>query len=53
MPAEFDWCRKQSGSHIITIKHGKDKYQHICYFKGKSYPGEVKTKQSDSKDSKK
>jgi len=48
MPKAFLECKKRGG-HIRTIKHGKNKYQHICYINGKSYAGEVKTKKKKEK----
>ena len=45
MPAEFDACRKNGGKiRTMTLKGGK--YIHICVLNGKSYKGEMKTKQS-------
>jgi len=45
MPAEFDACRKNGGKiRTMTMKGGK--YMHICILNGKSYKGEVKSKQS-------
>jgi len=43
MPKAFEAC-VAGGGRVRTIKHGKNKYQHICYKDGKSYAGEVKTK---------
>lgn len=48
MPKAFDDCVK-NGGRVRTIKHGKDKYQHICFINGKSYAGEVKTKKKKGK----
>lgn len=48
MPAAFDLCYKNKG-FIKTLKKGKNKYQHVCYFKGKSYKGEIKTKKKARK----
>ena len=46
MPAEFDSCVKKGGKvRTKTMKGGK--YMHICLLDGKSYAGEVKTKQSN------
>jgi len=45
MPAGFEWCSKQKGHRIRTIKpkgKGSRTYMHVCYLNGKSYPGEVK-----------
>lgn len=41
MSKEFTNCIA-GGGRVRTIKHGKTKYQHICYLNGKSYAGEVK-----------
>jgi hypothetical protein len=47
MPAAFENCRKGGGKvRTITLKGGK--YMHICILNGKSYKGEVKTKQGES-----
>jgi len=48
MPKAFEKC-KNDGGRVRTIKHGKNKYQHICYIGGKSYAGEVKTKKTKGK----
>jgi len=46
-PQGFDACRKNGGKvQTMTLKGGK--YMHICILNGKSYKGEVKTKQSSS-----
>ena len=43
MPPEgFDRCVKDGG-RIRTKKLKGGKYMHICFLKGKSYAGEVKT----------
>jgi len=42
MPAGFDMCRSKGG-RIRTKKVGGNKYMHICFLGGKSYPGEVKS----------
>jgi hypothetical protein len=52
MPVAFDRC-VANGGRIRTKDVGKDKYLHICFLKGKSYAGEVKTKKSASKPGKK
>jgi hypothetical protein len=45
MPKEFDACRAGGGKiRTMTLKSGK--YMHICVLGGKSYRGEVKTKQT-------
>jgi len=47
MPAGFTNCVKKGGQvRTLTINKKKGTYMHICYLKGKSYPGEVKTKKS-------
>lgn len=47
MPAEFDACRK-GGGKIRTIEMKGGKYMHVCILNGKSYKGEVKTKQAST-----
>ena len=48
MPKEFDACRSGGGKvRTLTLKGGK--YMHICILDGKSYKGEVKTKQGGGK----
>jgi hypothetical protein len=45
MPAEFESCVRNGGR--VRTKSLKDgKYLHVCYLRGKSYDGEVKTKKS-------
>ena len=44
MPAAFDNCVKRGGK-VRTKSLGKGKYMHICVLNGKTYAGEVKTKQ--------
>lgn len=43
MPKDFERCVK-GGGRVRTISLPHDKYVHVCYLKGKSYRGEVKTK---------
>ncbi len=44
MSAAFEKCVDNGGRvRTITLKNGK--YMHVCYLKGKSYPGEVKKKE--------
>ena len=43
MPKAFENCVKRGG-RVRTKKLSGDRYMHICYLNGKSYPGEVKTK---------
>ena len=44
MPKAFYECAKKGGK-IRTRELGNGKYMHICFYKGKSYAGEVKTKE--------
>jgi hypothetical protein len=47
MPAAFTNCVKKGGKvRTIQINKKKGTYMHVCYLKGKSYPGEVKKKKS-------
>lgn len=48
MPEGFERCRKAKGSRVRTRTLSGGRYQHICYLKGKAYPGEVKKKKSSS-----
>lgn len=48
MPASFDRC-VANGGKVRTKTIGKFKYQRICFLKGKSYAGEVKTKKKVKK----
>lgn len=48
MPVEFDNCVKRGG-RVRTKKIGKNKYQHFCFLKGKSYAGHIKTKKTKKK----
>jgi hypothetical protein len=50
MPAAFDKCRS-GGGKIRTKQLGGGKYMHVCILNGKSYAGEVKTKQSSTSSS--
>jgi putative hemolysin len=46
-PQAFDNCRKSGGKiRTLTLKGGK--YMHVCILNGKSYRGEIKTKQTSS-----
>jgi hypothetical protein len=47
MPKEFDACRA-GGGKIRTVKMKGGKYMHVCFLNGKSYKGEVKTKQAST-----
>lgn len=42
MPKEFSDCQKMGG-RIITKVLSNGRYIHICFLKGKSYAGEIKT----------
>ena len=44
MPAGFNKCKK-NGGRIRTKKLKGGQYMYICYLNGKSYAGEVHTKQ--------
>jgi len=44
MPEAFNNCRK-NGEKIRTLELKGGKYMHICILNGKSYRGEVKSKQ--------
>ena len=48
MPKEFDMCAN-NGGRIRTKELGNGKYMHICFLKGKSYAGDVKTKKKIKK----
>ena len=43
MPKAFDNCVKQGGRVRTKVLSG-GRYMHICFLKGESYAGEVKTK---------
>jgi len=45
MGAAFDACVSQGG-RVRTKKLKGNKYMHVCFIRGKSYAGEVKTKKS-------
>ena len=47
MPSSFERCRRNGGK-IRTKQLSGGRYMHICVLKGKSYPGEVKTKKESS-----
>lgn len=48
MPKSFTNCVKKGGRvRTKTLKGGK--YIHICYLRGKSYAGEVKTRKGKKK----
>ena len=44
MPADFNKCVAEGG-RVRTKKLSKGRYIHLCWKDGKSYAGEVKTKQ--------
>jgi len=44
-PQNFNNCRKNGGK-IRTKTLSGNKYMHICFLNGKSFPGEVKTKKA-------
>ena len=47
MPAAFTNCVKKGGKvRTVQINKKKGTYMHVCYLKGKSYPGEVRKKKS-------
>ena len=48
MPKAFDDCVK-NGGRVRTKKLKGGKYIHICFLKGKSYAGEVKTAEKKEK----
>lgn len=50
MPKGFDKCRA-GGGKIRTKKLSGGKYQHVCILGGKSYGGEIKTKQKSNSSS--
>lgn len=43
MPKAFDNCVSKGG-RVRTLSRGKNKFQRICFIKGKSFAGEIKTK---------
>ena len=43
MPKAFTDC-VAAGGRVRTKRLSKGRYLHICFLKGKSYPGEVKMK---------
>ena len=46
MPKAFEHCIK-AGGRVRTKTMGNGKYMHICFLKGKSYAGEIKTKKTN------
>ena len=44
MPIAFNKCVKQGG-RVRTKSLSENRYMHICFLNGKSYAGEVKTKE--------
>lgn len=47
MPQAFDTC-VANGGRVRTKDLGAGKYMHICFYKGKSFAGEVKQKKTES-----
>jgi len=47
MPKAFDDCVK-AGGRVRTKSLTGGRYIHVCYFHGKSYAGEVKTKSKNA-----
>ena len=47
MPESFDRCR-QAGGKIRTRTLDGGRYQYICIYKGKVFPGEVHKKKTES-----
>jgi len=45
VPKEFNACVK-NGGRVRTKTLSNGRYIHICFLNGKSYAGEVKTKQA-------
>ena len=43
MGKEFDSCVSRGGL-VRTISRGKNKFQRLCFIKGKSFAGEIKTR---------
>jgi len=50
MPEAFERCVAKGG-RVRTKKLAGNKYMHICWLNGKSYVGEIKTAQTESKPS--
>lgn len=48
MPQAFNECVK-NGGRVRTKKLSGGRYIHICFLNGKSYAGEVRTKEKKSK----
>jgi len=46
MPASFDKCANEGG-RVRTKKLSNGRYLHICFKGGKSFAGEIKTKQKN------
>lgn len=47
-PAEFDRC-VQAGGRVRTKTLSGGRYLHLCFLNGKSFAGEVRTKQKATK----
>ena len=48
MPAGYENCVAKGG-RVRTKSLSKGRYMHICFMNGKSYAGEVKTKEVKKK----
>ena len=48
MPKGFEMCQREGG-RIRTKALSGGRYMHICFLKGKSYAGEVKTNEKKNK----
>ncbi len=48
MPKAFNDCVK-NGGRVVTMPLSGDRYFHICNLNGKSYAGEIKTKEPKDK----
>jgi len=48
MPAGFEKCVR-NGGRVRTKKLSGNKYQHVCFLKGKSYAGHVKTRKEGAR----
>ena len=48
MPKSFEKC-VADGGRVRTKNLSKGRYMHVCFMNGKSYAGEVKTKEKAAK----
>lgn len=48
MPKGFDACVKNKGKVRTKVLSG-NRYQHVCYLKGKSYDGYIKKAKTEGK----